>query len=276
MPKRGAVSLACLASWVALVSLEAGWAPFARHAWAYNLWQYFPPWTFVLLCAATLALASSRVRAASIACTERLSSLALTSRASGSGWRGVLRTWALLALLLWLVRDRQLLGDANILIWQAASGMQFLFPDVGATFVMGVVVRTARALGLGHPGVVAALQLALCASGALALLCVWRAGRYLAAGHGGAAALLILSGGLLRVIAGHVEVYGFLLAAAGAYLWSALAHLAGRTSWTTPCLALGVAAWLHPAALVLLPSLVLGASCWVSGSCLCLGFSSSP
>ena len=104
---------------------------------------------------------------------------------------------------------------------------------------------------------VAALQLALCASGALALLCVWRAGRYLAPGHGAGVALLILSGGLLRVFAGHVEVYGFLLAAAGAYLWSALAHLAGRASWTTPCLALGVAVWLHPSAVALLPSLVL-------------------
>ncbi|MGH7288518.1 MAG: hypothetical protein ACREI8_10925 [Myxococcota bacterium] len=253
----GAVSLACLASWVALVSLEAGWLPFARHAWAYNLWQYFPPWVSVLLGAATLALASSRARQALIAGTARFSSLARASGASGSGWRAAFGAWALLSLGLWLVRDRQLLGDANILIWQAASGMRFLFPDVGATFLMGALVRAVRALGFGHPGVVAALQLALCASGALALLCVWRAGRYLAPGHGAGAALLILSGGLLRVFAGHVEVYGFLLAAAGAYLWSALAHLAGRSSWTSPCLALGVAAWLHPSALALLPSLVL-------------------
>jgi hypothetical protein len=89
------------------------------------------------------------------------------------------------------------------------------------------------------------------------MLCVWRAGHYLAPGHGGGTALLILSGGLLRVFAGHVEVYGFLLAAAGAYLWSALAHLTGRSSWWRPCLALGVAVWLHPSALALLPSLVL-------------------
>ena len=87
LPGRGAVSLACLTSWVGLVSLEAGWLPFARHAWAFNLWQYFPPWAFVLLGAATLALASPRARADLIAGVERLSSLALTSRASGSGWR---------------------------------------------------------------------------------------------------------------------------------------------------------------------------------------------
>ena len=255
LPERGWISVAGLAAWGGLVSLEAGWLSFARHAWAYNLWQYFPPWVSLLLGAATLALVSSRARQALLGGVERLSSLVRASVATGSGWRAALGAWAVLSVLLWLLRDRQLLGDANILIWEAASGMRFLFPDVGATFLFGTVVRAARALGLDHDGVVASLQLVLSASGGLALLCVWRAGRYLAPGHGGGAALLVLSGGLLRVLAGHVEVYAFLLAAAGAYLWSALAHLAGRGSWRTPCLALGVAAWLHPSAFALLPSL---------------------
>ena len=239
------------------MSLQAGWLPFARHAWAYNLWQYLPPWAFASLAAAALALASSRVREAALAGAARLSSLAEARHPFGSGWRGMLGAWAALVALLWLVRDRQMLGDANILIWQAASGKLFLFPDVGASFLIGAVVRAARAFGLEHEGRVAALQLALCASGAFALLCVWRAGRELAPGHGGGVALLLVSGGLLRVFAGHVEVYGFLLAAAGAYLWSALAHLGGRAPWTAPCLALGVAAWLHPSAVLLLPSLAL-------------------
>jgi hypothetical protein len=61
----------------------------------------------------------------------------------------------------------------------------------------------------------------------------------------------------LRIFAGHVEVYAFLLAAASAYLWSALAFLNGRGSWLAPCLSLGIAVWLHPSALGLVPSLAL-------------------
>jgi len=94
------------------------------------------------------------------------------------------------------------------------------------------------------------------ASGALMILCTWRAGRYLGNGHGLGIALLILSGGFLRILAGHLEVYAFVLAAAAAFLWSSLAFQSGRGHWATPCLALGFAVWLHPSALALVPSLV--------------------
>jgi hypothetical protein len=248
-----AVSLGCLASWTVLVAGQAGWIPWLRHAWATNLWQYFPVWVALALAASTLALCFPCIRLALLA-----SATWLADRCGELRWSRpstLLGIYLLLIATLWLVRDQQLLGDAKILIWQAASGMRFLFPDVGATFLIWTVVRAARALGLDHPGVVAALQLAACACGALVILCVWRAGHHLVPGRGGSAALLILSGGLLRVCAGHIEVYAFLLAAAAAYLWRALALLDGRGSWTGPCLALGVAIWLHPSALALLPSL---------------------
>jgi hypothetical protein len=69
--------------------------------------------------------------------------------------------------------------------------------------------------------------------------------------------LLLLSGGVIRIFAGHFEVYAFLFVALGAYLWAALAFLHGRCSWALPTLTLGLAVWLHLSALCLVPSLIL-------------------
>ena len=93
--------------------------------------------------------------------------------------------------------------------------------------------------------------------GGITTVLVIRATRYLAPAHVGSATLLIVGGGLIRIFAGHVEVYAFLFVALAAYLWTALLYLCGRTSWPVPCLALGVAVWLHLSALCLIPSLVL-------------------
>jgi hypothetical protein len=69
--------------------------------------------------------------------------------------------------------------------------------------------------------------------------------------------LLVLSGGLIRVSAGHVEVYAPLFAAATGYLWAALAYLRGRAPWWAPALALGAALWMHLASAALIPSLLV-------------------
>jgi len=249
------ISLAVLGIWGALVSIQLGWLPWARHAWGYNLWQYFPTWTRVLLATATLALCSERVRETLWALATNLCRRSACLRAPGTTWPAGLLLWVVLSFLLWTVREQRFLGDSRILVWHA-SNTQFLFPDVGATFLIGSVVRAARGLALLHEGVVAALQGVVSASGALMILCTWRAGRYLGNGHGLGIALLILSGGFLRILAGHLEVYAFVLAAAAAFLWSSLAFQSGRGHWATPCLALGFAVWLHPSALALVPSLV--------------------
>jgi hypothetical protein len=69
--------------------------------------------------------------------------------------------------------------------------------------------------------------------------------------------VLVLSGGLIRVFAGHVEVYAPLLAAASGYLWAALAYLRRRAPWWAPALALGVTLWMHVSSVALIPSLLL-------------------
>jgi hypothetical protein len=253
---RRALPCICLATWGALVSLQLGWIPWARHAWGFNLWEYLPEWAALLFAAASLTLCAARVRRGLLAAGAHLSGLTPVRRSGAPAWLGWLVAWGGLALLLWLGRERRLLGDSSILIGHAGSGMQFLFPDVGATFLIGAVVRTGRRLFLLPEGIVAAVQVAVCAAGAFGMLCVWRAARHLAIGHGGSVALLILSGGLLRIFAGHVEVYAFVLAGAGAFLWSSLGFLAGRVGWAVPSLALGVSVWLHPSALALVPSLV--------------------
>jgi len=62
---------------------------------------------------------------------------------------------------------------------------------------------------------------------------------------------------VLRIVAGHVEVYAFSLAALAIYLHAALAHLEGRGSFAAASLALGLAIWTHLSALLLLPSLLV-------------------
>jgi hypothetical protein len=248
--------LICLATWGALVSIQLGWVAWARHAWAFDLWQYLPTWASPLLGAAALGLCLARVRRTLLAGGTRLARLLSSRAAAVPPWLGWSLVWVLLAVLLWTVREQQLLGDSRILIAQASRGVRFTFPDVGVTFLLGAVASAARSLELLQDGVVDALRLAVCASGALGVLFVWRAGHHLAIGRAGSVALLILSGGFLRIFAGHLEVYAFVLAAAGGFLWSSLAFLAGRVGWAAPCATLGVAVWLHPSAVALVPSLV--------------------
>ncbi len=246
-----ALSPAFLVCWFVLVSLQFGWVPGARYAWAYNLWQYLPPEVAVLLAVASLSVCVRGVRLylsrwVSTACLalERMPAASLVG-------------FALVALLLWLFRERELYGDSAILIWGTSTGSTFLFPDIGASFLIGSLHSLGRVYALALPEQLIGIQVAACLCGAATVVFVLRAAAYLAPGARGAATLLILCGGLLRVFAGHVEVYAFLLAAVSAYLWAALAYLEGRTSLVVPSLVLGVAIWLHFAALCLVPCLLV-------------------
>ncbi|HUP25579.1 MAG TPA: hypothetical protein VNB06_21885 [Thermoanaerobaculia bacterium] len=74
-----------------------------------RLRQYLPVWTGALLAALALALAAPRVR---LAVAEAL--WRLDGKIDSVRWSlpRLLVVWVGLGLALWLVRDRQLLGDA--------------------------------------------------------------------------------------------------------------------------------------------------------------------
>jgi len=245
------ISVAAAATWLALTSLEFGLVPGVRHAWAFDLWQYLPPWAGWLLGAASLALCVGRVRDAVARACE-----SLRARVPAlSGAAGRLAAFAALALLFAALRERRLYGDSEILLFETGLGRPFHLKEMGSSFLMGSVVRLARKAALEHEQVVALVQALICVTGALAVLALYRAASRFAPGRAGAALALILCGGVLRILAGHVEVYALALAALALYLDAALAHLEGRGSFAAACLALGLAIWMHASASLLLPSL---------------------
>jgi len=246
------VPAAALSS-VSLVAVELGWVPGARRAWGFTLWQYLPRPFAIGLAATLLALCLPTFRRMVVAAlgphVRRL-----------VGQPGTPARWALLLVGtivgLWLLRERQFHGgDALILLFNAASRSQFLFPDVGATYLFYVCSRIASALAVSG---VAVLQAAVVLFGGVAVLCTVQVARYLAPGPGRAVLCLalVLGGGLTRVLAGHVEVYAFVLLCAAAYVWSALAFLRGRTGPALPALALGTGLWMHLSFSFLVPSLL--------------------
>ena len=246
------ISVAAFATWLALTSIQLGLVPFAQHAWAFRLWQYLPAWSAGLLGAASLALCASKVRDA---VTRGGGAL----RARAPALRGValhLLAFAALALLFWLLRERRLHGDSEILLYETGLGRAFHLKEMGSSFLLGAVVRPARAAELDHAQVVAWVQGAICLVGALAVMGLHKVAARLAPGRAGTALLWILSGGVLRIVAGHVEVYAFALAGLALYLHAALGHLEGRGSFVAAALALGLAIWMHLSALLLLPSLL--------------------
>jgi len=246
------ISRAALASWLLLSAAQLGWLPFTRYAWGFNFWQYLPGWAGLLLAAAALALCLRRTRDSLLGGLRRIG-------ATTRGWPGrrlELLVFALATGVLWALRERQLFADSFLLFWASHEGWQFVFPDIGATFFMRTLVHLAGSLSLPIRDTV---QLAYCACGGTTVIFALRMARYLGDTPGRAAvvALLVLSGGLLRVFAGHVEAYAVHLVGVFLYLWMALAYIERRVGWFAPCLALGLAAWLHLASLFLVPSLAL-------------------
>jgi hypothetical protein len=240
-----------VAACLALIPVEFGWAPWLRHAWALDLWQYLPEWLSALLALSLLALCVARVR-------ERIAHTARAALALGGDRLTTRLSWlALLALpvVFWLLRERRLYGDSGILLFNAAAGSLFLFPDIGATYLFQLCHRLAASQNW-HVQDVA--QAAVALAGGATVACFLQVGRHLASSpaRGVLTTALILSGGVLRVLSGHVEVYAFLLVCAGGYLWSALAYLHGRASFLWPAVAAGIGVWMHLSAIFLLPSLV--------------------
>jgi hypothetical protein len=241
------MSLALFAAWCLLAAMQLGWIPFARHAWAFDLWAYLPAWAGWLLGAGALLLCAQRVRAAAAAGFE------LARRRVGGGVAAEPAAAVGVALGLWLLRERTLTGDSAVLVAAAHGDQAFVFPEVGATFLLRACLELGRELGL-RP--VDSMRVLACASGGAAVLLLPRVARELAPGWSGAAlALCVLSGGLARVFAGRVEVYAPLLAAILAYLLAALRAARGAGPGSAAALCLGIAIWLHAAAVLLVPSL---------------------
>lgn len=247
--------LAVPAAATALVVLTAagfGLVPPLHHAWATNLWQYLPLPLSLLLAAATLALCWPPARRALLARVPD----GIGARVLPDGPLGTVALAIAAAIVLWLVRERRMYGDSNILLYNAAAGSAFLFPDIGATFLFQLCQRVASALGTSGQSV---LQIAVSVAGGTTIALFARIARMLAPDAGRALLLLVLvlGGGLARVLAGHVEVYAFVLLCAAVYFRAALACLDDDAPVWKPALAFGFGLWMHLSFSFLAPSLLL-------------------
>lgn len=235
-----------------LAAAAMGALPPLRFAWATNLWQYLPAPLALGLAALAVALCWPPPR------TELVRRLpaGVAGRLLPVGPVAMAIFAFACAVVLWLVRERRMYGDSNILLYNAAAGSAFLFPDIGATFLFQLCQRTGAALGTSGQAVV---QVAVALAGGATVAGFAGIARALApdAGRALLLLLLVLGGGLARVLAGHVEVYAFVLLCAVAYFRTALDCLAGRRPVTHPALALGVGLWMHLSFSFLAPSLLL-------------------
>jgi hypothetical protein len=237
------LTLLCLG----LAAVQLGWLPGLDHAWAMNLWLYLPPPLAYGLAGGVVLLG---VPAARRALLLGLGRLPLNDRV---GWALLLA----LPLVLWPLRERLAFGDSRIIYFTMNTNpATFFFPDMGATFFLQMGHRIGEALGIGGLELV---QGTICLMAPLATYCFWRASLLLAPSPHGASIVLglILGNAILRIFAGHLEVYSFVLVTIGAYLWASLAYLDDRCSWRMPALAFGIGLWVHVQLLFLAPSLML-------------------
>lgn len=248
---RRATTMTCFIAWAVLSAIQLGWVPMVSRSWAFNLWQYFPTLVQLLLLLVSFAFCFDRTRSALL---EGLDHLQPGLRRWGSGLRLV--AWlALVPIVLWGLRERQLLGDSDIIVFALGSGWHFVFPDVGVTWIMGLANGVGAEFGLAPRQ---SLQAWACVAAPLFVYALIRTVRYLTPGRSTPlVVLLVVSGGTLRTFAGHIEVYSTFLIGATLYLWIGLARLHGAASPLASRLALGIAIWMHASALFLLPGLIV-------------------
>ena len=111
--------LATAAACVLLALVEFGLTPAPlRYAWAANLWQYLPRVVAVVLFALLLALCRRSIRTGLL---RRLPPGRERSAFPASAAGGLLFV-LVAALVLWLLRERRMYGDSDILLYNAASG----------------------------------------------------------------------------------------------------------------------------------------------------------
>ena len=232
---------------ILLVVVELGWVPFFEYAWGPSLWRYLSSTHAYALAALVLLLCIPAVRTALLIGLARIPT---------SSRLGAVLLFSL-PLALFALRERLAFGDSRIFYFSMNTNpATFFFPDIGATFFLQVGYRVGHQTGIGGLEVVQAI---ICLMAPLTVYTFYRAALYLADGTGQALGVLglVLGTGLVRVFAGHLEVYSFVLAATGAYLWAALAYLRGHCSWLVLALAFGAGVWVHIQYLFLIPSIML-------------------
>jgi len=249
LPAATRISLLGLLAWALLASLAFRLIPFARHGWAFNLSQYLPPSCAPVFAGLALTLCSASVRRALIAMLGSATG-SLAALISQKWLRGI-ALFTLSTALFWLLREREDFGDSVILMWSVVKGRAFHFPDVGSTFLFAAFLRMGGWLFGDLDSAVAFLRLSVCLCGGAFVLLMLRAGRYLVPGRPALAACLVAAGGLLRIFAGHGEVYGYLFVALAAFLWFALAYLEGDRRLESVAFVMGIAIWLHASSVFL-------------------------
>jgi len=237
------VSIVCLLH----IPIGLGWVPFMQHAWGYTLWLYLPNPVAWGLAAGVLLLVVPASRSWALGWIERVP---LSPRL---GWALLLA----MPLAIWPLRSRLAYGDSRILYYtMQADPSVFIFPDIGATFLLQAGFWAGHTSGVGG---LEWAQASIVLCGPLFLYLLMRAARLLAPTTGTALfiVLLVVGCGSLRIFTGHLEVYSFVLVTTAAYAWSCLAFLRGECSWLAPALAFGFGLWVHVQFLFLGPSIML-------------------
>ena len=245
------LTLVILGSWAILCALQFGWLPFARHAWAVNLWAYQPLPVGLVLAVLALSISNGAVRRALISSIDRIG-MGLDARAITAPVIG-----GVVFVLLWLFTDNELSPDARVFGGAMLGGYEFIFPDVGATWIIFSLERLGAVFGLTDFRLFRILS---CLAGGVTiglLVSMSRRGMLGPARPFGLATGLLLSAGLIRAFAGRVEVYPLLLVGVAWYVWLALRFLQNEQGWYLTCFAAGIAFWLHAAAIGLALSIVI-------------------
>ena len=166
-------------------------------------------------------------------------------------------TVAILAVVfLWFFRINTAGPDSIIFIGAKEHGHIFIFPEVGATWLIFQALDWAEILSVTR---IDALRGIVCLLGGIFTYLALELGRSLLGGHlrGVLVVALLFSAGFARLYAGHIEVYGFLLVPTILYVLLAIRYLHTGQGWIALCFALGVAGWTHAAAALLIPSVVV-------------------
>lgn len=237
-----------------LFSLQLGLVPPLRGFWGFNLWQYLPLTAQLAFSILTVLLCFTKVRAFII---NALSRISITPPLSHKIPITIVSAIGIAAIL-WLLRERFAFGDAGILLtYYTLSGVVFVIKEMGTSFLIAIA-STNRSVVFGlNPA--ETIQLMICFFGSATILLIIKISTYLAPRRETqtSIAAMVIAAGLLRICAGHLEVYAIVLCAGTAYLLAALAYLRNQIPYRVPCLLLGVGIWVHLVFLCLIPSLIL-------------------
>jgi hypothetical protein len=248
------ISVGAFAAWLFLFAATYGYLPFLRHAWGMNLLRYLPDWIAWALTGLALLVTTDEARRGLIGAGR--GSARVFGRLPQAARDGLLLAAAV--TFFWVCRDRVLIGDSQLLSLFASRALPTEVLAVpGGVFLLFRVYWIAGALGL--PGLLTA-QLVACGLGALSLVCLAKAARWIAPEGRGAAAipLLVFSGGVAAALAGRFETQPWAVAPISFYLWRSLRFLTERNvrDLHAAAAALGFAVLVQPVLVVLLPVLL--------------------